>query len=416
MDTVRISGIRPKGEDVVIGLYYNIFIDVSLKLNLDRALNGNETGAIDIPQISDRLAFMLRRCEKDDEIIDHPTIALELIANSVADSVMRTWQILEADITVHASLRSDYYGLQSNVDDVSLSLHRVSNNNFEEPTAIPEPAARAAVRSGIVDIDEDAEGELADFYRSLIEENRQEKQRREDEEAAAAAQAAIYIANAAADDNLNVSAVGDDGNSEDTADSAKYEDSTKRCTDLVKNESNSPLFGICPLPMKTIGVVAMKGVAKDSTRSAMLRTVAMLEQDRDSRVEGVSALYVDNELDGDYYTAVLTLSSSGDEYELLSFVRAVSSLHRDEVTVRVLGVRSYNAPATETRTIDTEGLPQEMAKMVMVNPKTPELMPWMQIESDAALDKSPVSYSLALSMDTQTVGVYSEKWLIGDDY
>ncbi len=405
MDTVRISGIRPKGEDVVIGLYYNIFVDVSLKLNLDRALNGNRTGAIDIPQITDRLAFMLRRCEKDDDIIDRPTIALELIANSVADSVMRTWQILEADITVHASLRSDYYGLQSSVDDVSLSLHRVSKNNFEEITAIPEPAARAAFRSGDIDIDEDAEGELADFYRSLIEENRQEKQRREDEEAAAAAQAAIYIANAAAD-----------GNSEDTADSAKYEDGTKRCTDLVKNERNSPLFGICPLPMKTIGVVAMKGVAKDSTRSAMLRTVAMLEQDRDSRVEGVSALYVDNELDGDYYTAVLTLSSSGDEYELLNFVRAVSSLHRDEVTVRVLGARSYNAPATETRTIDTEGLSQEMAKMVMVNPKTPELMPWMQIESDAALDNSPVSYSLALSMDTQTVGVYSEKWLIGDDY
>ena len=405
MDTVRISGIRPKGEDVVIGLYYNIFVDVSLKLNLDRALNGNRTGAIDIPQITDRLAFMLRRCEKDDDIIDRPTIALELIANSVADSVMRTWQILEADITVHASLRSDYYGLQSSVDDVSLSLHRVSKNNFEEITAIPEPAARAAFRSGDIDIDEDAEGELADFYRSLIEENRQEKQRREDEEAAAAAQAAIYIANAAAD-----------GNNENTADSAKYEDGTKRCTDLVKNERNSPLFGICPLPMKTIGVVAMKGVAKDSTRSAMLRTVAMLEQDRDSRVEGVSALYVDNELDGDYYTAVLTLSSSGDEYELLNFVRAVSSLHRDEVTVRVLGARSYNAPATETRTIDTEGLSQEMAKMVMVNPKTPELMPWMQIESDAALDNSPVSYSLALSMDTQTVGVYSEKWLIGDDY
>lgn len=412
MDTVRISGIRPKGEDVVIGLYYHIFIDASLKLNLDRALNGNETNAIDIPQITDRLAFMLRRCENDDEIIDHPTIALELIANSVANSVMRTWQIFEADITVHASLRSDYYGLQSNVDDVSVSLHRVSKNNFEEPTAIPEPAARAAVRSGSVVIDEDAEGELADFYRSLIEENRQEKQRREDEEAAAAAQAAIYIANAAAEDNSNAGTAGTAG----TADNTEYADGEKHCTDLVKNERNSPLFGICPLPMKTIGVVAMKGVAKDSTRSAMLRTVAMLEQDRDSRVEGVSALYVDNELDGDYYTAVLTLSSSGDEYELLGFVRAVSSLHKDEVTVRVLGARSYNAPATETRTIDTEGLSQEMAKMVMVNPKTPELMPWMQIESDAALDKSPVSYSLALSMDTQTVGVYSEKWLIGDDY
>lgn len=413
MDTVRISGIRPKGEDVVIGLYYHIFIDASLKLNLDRALNGNETNAIDIPQITDRLAFMLRRCENDDEIIDHPTIALELIANSVANSVMRTWQIFEADITVHASLRSDYYGLQSNVDDVSVSLHRVSKNNFEEPTAIPEPAARAAVRSGSVVIDEDAEGELADFYRSLIEENRQEKQRREDEEAAAAAQAAIYIANAAAEDNSNA---GTAGTADNTADNTEYADDEKHCTDLVKNERNSPLFGICPLPMKTIGVVAMKGVAKDSTRSAMLRTVAMLEQDRDSRVEGVSALYVDNELDGDYYTAVLTLSSSGDEYELLGFVRAVSSLHKDEVTVRVLGARSYNAPATETRTIDTEGLSQEMAKMVMVNPKTPELMPWMQIESDAALDKSPVSYSLALSMDTQTVGVYSEKWLIGDDY
>ena len=142
----------------------------------------------------------------------------------------------------------------------------------------------------------------------------------------------------------------------------------------------------------------------------------LLEQDRDSRVDGVSALYVVNALEGDYYAAVFLLSSSGDEYELLRLVRAVATLHKDTVTVHVLGARSYGESAASTKTINPEGLPREIAEMVTVNPKSPELMPWLQIESDAALDDNPVSYSLAFALDTQTVGVYSEQWLVGDDY
>ncbi len=438
MDTIHISGIRPKNKDVVVGLYYHIFIDVDLKLNLTRALNGSETNAVDIPQITDRLAFMLRRSEEDDEIREHPTIALELIANSVANSVMRTWQIFEADITVHASLRSDYYGLQSTVDDISVSLHRVSKNNFEEHTATPEAVARVAVRSGRVVVGEDEEGEVADFYRELIEENNKEKKRREDEEAEAAAQAAIDIANAAAADYMNKNSdknASDDGNDSDannannannaananndgSFDDSNSDDSNdaNRGTELVKHETKSPFFNICPTPFTVTAVVSMKGVAKQDTRSAMLRIVALLEQDRESRIDGVSALYVANALDGDYYAATFILSSGGDEIELLRLVRAVAALYKNTVTVRVLGMRSYGAPATETKTVNPEGLPRELAEMVIVDPKSPELMPWMQIESDAALDKSPVAYSLALAMDTQTVGVYSEQWLIGDDY
>ena len=174
------------------------------------------------------------------------------------------------------------------------------------------------------------------------------------------------------------------------------------------------MFRICPTPLQTTAVISMKGVAKQDTRSAMLRIVAMLEQDRESRVDGVSALYVANMLEGDYYAAVFILSSGGDEYELLRLLRAVATLYKDKVTVRVLGTRSYGASAADTRTVDAEKLPQQLAEMVMVDPKSPELMPWLQIESDAALDDNSVSYSLAFAFDAQTVGVYSEQWLIGD--
>lgn len=346
METIRITGIRPKDNDLVVGLYSNISIDLVLKLDLVKALNGIEIDAVDIPQITNRLAAMLTRYEDDIELENHPTIALEIIANSVADSVMRTWQIRKAKITVHASLRSEHYDLQSAVDDISISLTRVSKEDFDEPFAIPESAARVAFRSGRVKIDN---CEDADYCRRIAEEDEKENQRLENEKAVTA-------------------------------------------------------------------VISMRGVAKQDTRSAMLKMVALLEQDEKSRVDGISALYVVNALEGDYYAATFVLSSSGDELELLSLVRAVAALYKDVLTVKVLGSRSYGAPAADTKTIDPKGLPQNLAEMVIVNPKSPELMPWMQIESDAALDCCPVAYSLALAADTQTVGVYSEQWLIGDDY
>lgn len=413
MDTIRLTGIRPKGDDITIGIYRFIYVDAVLQVNLSQALDGNETHAIDIPQVIDRLACALRQCEHDDEIEDHPAIALELIAKAVADSAMRTWQISEAEITVHASLRSQYYGLQSTVDDVSVTLHRVAQEEFDLNNSVtPESIAHVAVRGGRVEVDEFDDSEVADYYRSLISIDEEEKQRKEDEEAAAAAQAAMDIANAAAPNDASAHANQQDASVSDVADS----DDAQHGTDLVKHERKSPFFGICPLPMQTTAVVAMKGVAQQATRSAMLRTIALLEQDRDSRVDGVSALYVVNALEGDYYAAVFLLSSSGDEYELLRLVRAVATLHKDTVTVRVLGARSYGESAASTKTINPEGLPREIAEMVTVNPKSPELMPWLQIESDAALDDNPVSYSLAFALDTQTVGVYSEQWLVGDDY
>lgn len=406
--TISLKGIRPSGDSIVIGLYSSIYIDAVLKVNLSNALDGDETNAIDIPQIAERLAFMLKRCEKDSEIEEHPAIALELIAKSVLNSAMHTWQISEADITVHAALRSEYYGMKSTVDDVCVTLNSVSREelNYSERRVVPESLAHAAVRSGSVSVDDLEEGEIADYYRSLIEEDRKEKQRKEDEDAVAAAKAAVDIANSFADDYEN--------NGDSQCSCGDESKSVNYGNELVKRETKSPLFRICPTPLQTTAVISMKGVAKQDTRSAMLRIVAMLEQDRESRVDGVSALYVANMLDADYYAAVFILSSGGDEYELLRLLRAVATLYKDKVTVRVLGTRSYGASAADTRTVDAEKLPQQLAEMVTVDPKAPELMPWMQIESDAALDDNSVSYSLAFAFDAQTVGVYSEQWLIGD--
>ena len=186
--------------------------------------------------------------------------------------------------------------------------------------------------------------------------------------------------------------------------------------EMAASEERHRFFDVDPLQMRTTLVISMRGVANHATRSAMLKIVALLEQDGETRVDGISALYVANALDGDYYTCVFLLSSTRDEYEMLRLVRIVSCSDKDKITLRVLGSRSYGAPATETESINPEGLPQEIAQMVTVDPKSPELMPWMQIESDAALDHNPLSYSLALALDTQTVGIYSDQWLLGDDY
>ena len=433
---IRLNGVRPNVNDIVIGLYTNIRIDAVLKVDLSRALAGNDTHAIDIPQLTDRLAFSLRQCEHDDEIEDHPSIALELMTNKVADSVMRTWQVVEADVTVRASVRSNYYGLQSEVDDVSVTVHRVAKRKYDMSNrAVPESIAHVAVRSGKVDIDDLEDSPNADYFRKLIEQNEEENKRIEDAEAAAAAQAAIDIANAAAEDYMGNSAEDDAANKSCNAEgeAVNADNSCENTCDntgenLCENQLNNPgnemaaseerhrFFDVDPLQMRTTLVISMRGVANHATRSAMLKIVALLEQDGETRVDGISALYVANALDGDYYTCVFLLSSTRDEYEMLRLVRIVSCSDKDKITLRVLGSRSYGAPATETESINPEGLPQEIAQMVTVDPKSPELMPWMQIESDAALDHNPLSYSLALALDTQTVGIYSDQWLLGDDY
>lgn len=433
---IRLNGVRPNVNDIVVGLYTNIRIDAVLKVDLSRAFAGNDTHAIDIPQLTDRLAFALRQCENDDEIEDHPSIALELMTNKVADSVMRTWQVVEADVTVRASVRSNYYGLQSEVDDVSVTVHRVAKREYDMSNrAIPESIAHVAVRSGKVDIDDLEDSPNADYFRTLIEQNEEENKRREDAEAAAAAQAAIDIANAAAEDYMGNSAEGDvankscnaegeavnaDNSCENTCDNTGENLCENQLNNLgnemAADEERHRFFDVDPLQMRTTLVISMRGVANHATRSAMLKIVALLEQDGKTRVDGISALYVANALDADYYTCVFLLSSTRDEYEMLRLVRIVSCSDKDKITLRVLGSRSYGAPATETESINPEGLPQEIAQMVKVDPKSPELMPWMQIESDAALDHNPLSYSLALALDTQTVGIYSDQWLLGDDY
>lgn len=419
MDTIRITGIRPKDNDIVIGLYTSIYIDAVFRLDLSKALLGDDTHAIDIPQVSDRLALMLRRCQNDDEIMEHPTIALELIANSVADSAMRTWQISEAHITVHASLRSAYYGLESTVDDVAVTLRRVAPRKFDMgDRAIPESVAKVAVRSGRV-VDDDLDySPMGDYYRSLIEEDEKEKKIKEDAEAAAAAKAAEEIANADIDGIVNEGQSQDDAENdvEDYAENYAEIDAENRIEDIDMSDDECPVESSYLLPLKSTLVVSMKGVANQATRSAMLRTVALLEQDTNACVDGVSALYVVNALEGDLYSVTLIFSSTTSRRNALRLVSAVAKLQKDTLSIRVLGARSYGVPATKTKKINPEGLPQDIAEMVTVEPKAPELMPWMQIESDAALDDETLAYSLAFDMSAQNVGIYSEHWLIGDDY
>lgn len=392
MDTISLMGIRPRGNEIVIGVYRYLYIDAVLQLDLHTAARGVEENAVDIPQISDRLASVLTQCGENSELQEKPSIALEVIAKAASDAAMRTWQVREADITVHASMRSEYYDLQSTVDDVSVTIHSYATNDFEvKSSAIPESIATVAARLGQMEVDDFDDSPDAQVRRSIIEKVEEEARNKDAANAAAAAASGSDDADQSAND-------------------------TPHGTDIVKKEKLSPLYGICPVPMQTSAVISLRGEANRATRSAMLRTVALLEQDRNSQVDGVSALYIANRLEGDIFSAVLVLSTSADDYELLRLVRAVNSLHKDIVNVHILGTRSYGASALETKTLSDKLASQRTVDIVLADPTADELIPWMQIEPDAALDGDPISYSLAFSADAQCVGLYSDQWLMGDDY
>ena len=103
MDAIKFTGIRPVGGKALVGPYRITGVDVVLRLFLNAAVKGEVAQTVDIAQVTQRLARDLKSCEKDSHILENPSITLELIAGKLVESALRSWQVNEAEITVHAS-------------------------------------------------------------------------------------------------------------------------------------------------------------------------------------------------------------------------------------------------------------------------------------------------------------------------
>ncbi|EPI51747.1 ATP-dependent metallopeptidase HflB [Gardnerella pickettii JCP8017A] len=165
-------------------------------------------------------------------------------------------------------------------------------------------------------------------------------------------------------------------------------------------------------PMQTTAVVSMQGKKSDSTMRAMLNVLSGLEY-KDShsvtQVEGVSALYQASNANGEDFCAIVVASTTMSNQE---FAQRIEQMQRDQNSVNsldlrlnVVGTREYGLDSASTKSVDSSN-PLHLSAA--------QLEPWMQVEPDAAIDGEPVSYKLALLQDASQVGVYSERWIIGE--
>lgn len=171
-------------------------------------------------------------------------------------------------------------------------------------------------------------------------------------------------------------------------------------------------------PMQTTAVVSMQGKKSDSTMRAMLNVLSGLEY-KDShsvtQVEGVSALYQASNANGEDFCAVVVASTTMSNQE---FAQRIEQMQRDQIDgdsadsassldlrLNIVGTREYGLDSASTKSMDSSN-PLHLSAA--------QLEPWMQVEPDAAIDGEPVSYKLALLQDASQVGVYSERWIIGE--
>ncbi|EPI58830.1 ATP-dependent metallopeptidase HflB [Gardnerella vaginalis JCP8070] len=171
-------------------------------------------------------------------------------------------------------------------------------------------------------------------------------------------------------------------------------------------------------PMQTTAVVSMQGKKSDSTMHAMLNVLSGIEhKDLHSvtQVEGVSALYQASNANGEDFCAVVVASTTMSNQE---FAQRIEQMQRDQIDgdsadsassldlrLNIVGTREYGLDSASTKSMDSSN-PLHLSAA--------QLEPWMQVEPDAAIDGEPVSYKLALLQDASQVGVYSERWIIGE--
>lgn len=355
MDTIKLSGIKPSDTDAFIGLYTRLSVDAVLSLDLRAAVAGDSTQTVDIAQISKRLSRVLDSCVQDDDIAKNSSICLELTAGRLLDSAMKSWLVKQAEITVNAKFKADFndasYDLP-NADGVSITIRRVADDvETSQIFGLANPTD-------------------ASLFAAAQKEKLQDESR---------------------DESID-----------------KSKDKSQATSD-----SNSSLDSVYSQsaynPIVTTAVVSMQGEKSESTKFAMLDVITSLEQSKEpisTQLDGVSALYQVSSDRGEEYSAIIVVSSTMVEDDLARKIKEMQISQEQNLRLRILGTRQYGSDSSNTKTMDSDRLDSPL--------NAAQLEPWMQIEPDASIDGEPLAYKLAFAPDAARVGIYSERWIMGE--
>lgn len=355
MDTIKLSGIKPSDTDAFIGLYTRLSVDAVLSLDLRAAVAGDSTQTVDIAQISKRLSRVLDSCVQDDDIAKNSSICLELTAGRLLDSAMKSWLVKQAEITVNAKFKADFndasYDLP-NADGVSITIRRVADD------------VETSQIFGLANLTD------ASLFAAAQKEKLQDESRDESR-----------------DKSKDKSQATSDSNSS---------------LDSVYSQSGYN-------PIITTAVVSMQGEKSESTKFAMLDVITSLEQSKEpisTQLDGVSALYQVSSDKGEEYSAIIVVSSTMVEDDLALKIEEMQISQEQNLRLRILGTRQYGSDSSNTKTMDSDRLDSPL--------NAAQLEPWMQIEPDASIDGEPLAYKLAFAPDAARVGIYSERWIMGE--
>lgn len=352
MDTIKLSGIKPSDTDAFIGLYTRLSVDAVLSLDLRAAVAGDSTQTVDIAQISKRLSRVLDSCVQDDDIAKNSSICLELTAGRLLDSAMKSWLVKQAEITVNAQFKADF-------NDASYDLPNADGVSI-------------TIRRVADDVETSQIFGLANpTDASLFAAGQKEK--------------------------LQYEKLKDESPDKSPATS----DSNSSLNSVYSQSAYNPIV--------TTAVVSMQGEKSESTKFAMLDVITSLEQSKEpisTQLDGVSALYQVSSDRGEEYSAIIVVSSTMVEDDLARKIKEMQISQEQNLRLRILGTRQYGSDSSNTKTMDSDRLDSPL--------NAAQLEPWMQIEPDASIDGEPLAYKLAFAPDAARVGIYSERWIMGE--
>lgn len=352
MDTIKLSGIKPSDTDAFIGLYTRLSVDAVLSLDLRAAVAGDSTQTVDIAQISKRLSRVLDSCVQDDDIAKNSSICLELTTGRLLDSAMKSWLVKQAEITVNAQFKADF-------NDASYDLPNADGVSI-------------TIRRVADDVETSQIFGLANpTDASLFAAEQKEK-------------------------------LQDETSRDESKDKSQATSDSNSSLDSVYSQSGYN-------PIITTAVVSMQGEKSESTRFAMLDVITSLEQSKEplsTQLDGVSALYQVSSDRGEEYSAIIVVSSTMVEDDLARKIKEMQISQEQNLRLRILGTRQYGSDSSNTKTMDSDRLDSPL--------NAAQLEPWIQIEPDASIDGEPLAYKLAFAPDAARVGIYSERWIMGE--
>lgn len=404
MDTISLKGIRPNCGEITVGFYTHFRVDAVLNLDLRAAVSGDDSQSVDIPQVAKRLSKVLQSCESDETLESNPSLVLQLVAGRLLNAAMLSWQINSAEITVRSKLDCD---AASTLDEVSVTLRRVADEVGSAFEDLPKLQYSENLNSFSADFDNADTSNTASIADTAVSLGSEDSKNPDLNNPTKLRTTAVISMRGEAKDDTCLAMLYTIMNFEQNP----FSDSSVVSAELVNSEFadfQSNYKSCCKSDYKTnCSQVSKQGSEQNSEQNSKSFI---------SQVEGVSPLYYVSNQDGDEYSSIVIISTSGDENLLLNKLCKIESEPDFPLHLSVVGTRSYGASSDSTHTVDTESLTvtSQESRVALLHPTAVELEPWMRIESDASLDGSPLAYLLAFTKDAGRVGLYSERWIMGD--